>query len=94
MTGTLDTEAMYLRHNAAMRVLRADPTLTPEEALLYVVAPNERALAASYAEALRLRAAEGRPSCARCYGALDADLYCVFCGAVTSPDGELVGASA
>lgn len=86
----LDTLAMFVRHNAVMRLLRIDPTLTPEEALLYVVAPNEAMLRASIEQAEaerdakinRALAVEPDVLCPRCYGETDADRFCPTCGKV------------
>lgn len=79
----LAREALLIRHNAAMRLLRSDPELTPEEALLMVVAPGAELRRISEEEARRRREDARDYGCSKCHSACDDDGCCPMCGAVT-----------
>jgi hypothetical protein len=76
----LEREALMIRHQAAMRLVRADPDLSPEEALLMVIAPSAAIRQVSLDEALRRRAVARERGCSCCGGALDADGFCSIDG--------------
>lgn len=79
----LHTEAMMIRNTGAVRLLRSDPELTPEEALLMVVAPSAALRAASLAAAEeRMRDARER-GCRSCHTEVDEDGGCPMCGLVS-----------
>lgn len=96
----LEAEALQIRHNAALRVLRSDPELTPEEALMKVIVPSAAVLEASLAKArevmrertmnrVRRELERDRAGCSGCGADVDDEGYCVLCGVVTL-DGGLV----
>lgn len=78
---SIERRALELRHHAAMKMLRDDPTFTGARALGYVVCPPLAVLEASLDRAaLDLGVAE----CGRCRGPVDDDGYCSMCGAVSA----------
>jgi hypothetical protein len=86
-THPLEDEARVIRSDAAVRLLRSDPELSPDEALLMVVAPSAAIRAASIARAEeRVRAARER-GCRRCHTDLEEDGACPMCGAA-NPDAD------
>src|ERR1041385_2819441 len=77
----VEREALMIRHAAALRLLRSDPELTPEDALALVLLPSNRLREETEAEAARrIALAEG---CHRCGSGVDEDGFCSMCGEVT-----------
>lgn len=84
----VERDALLVRNEAALRVLRTDPTLTPEEALLMVVAPSTAIRAASLRAVEIKRDAERAAraevgECATCNAEVDEDGFCPMCGGVS-----------